>query len=229
MEQPLYQLIALAVREYGLLAPFQEHFAAFMTAFVVLALICCLFGFYCYRAMASGLVFFCVLLIGGLLVKPAAGALTAVTFGAVMGVSAAFLAFRWYRFGAVALCAAITGNFLYVISIQAGFSTPVMLVLTGIGCLAGGALTFVFPFWGVCGFTAIWGAAAFAMEGWRLLPMMQEPLSVAAAAGLGVVLFAVGLACQLRLFRRQELFARIMPERMEYALQKRKGKQGVSA
>ena len=50
-----------------------------------------------------------IALVGGC-VGPAWGAQAGATFGAVLGVSVGFLAFRWYKLGAVGLCAAIAGD-----------------------------------------------------------------------------------------------------------------------
>lgn len=225
MEQLLYQLFAWVSKEYGLLGLLQEYRESFMTALAVLGILSCLFGFYLYRGAMSVLMLLCVALAGSLWVRPVAGAQAAVTFSAVLGVSLGFLMFRWYRVGAVALCAAIVGSWMYGLSLHMGFSLAFSAVVVVIGCIAAGIAAFFFPFWSVCGATAIWGAVVFASEGWRLLPVILPAEGSGDAVLMAIFLSVAGAVCQLVLFRHQKLFPRIMPQRMEYALQKKKEKR----
>ena len=224
MEQPLYLFLMWTARESGLLWMVQEHQDQILTGVALLALVCCLFGFYCYRAVVSGLAFLGVTLGSFLCIDPMWGTQAAVTSSAVLGVIIGFLAFRWYRLGGVVLCALIAGSWVW----QATGGSGMALVLAALAALLAGLITFFFPLWGICGFTAVWGAVAFAQEGWRvwsLLPSPEQPLCIL----LAIVLAVVGLALQMLLFRRQKLFARIMPQKLEYRLQKRREKRGVAA
>lgn len=221
MNQPLYQFISWVARKYDLLPLLQPYEGKVLAAIALLALGCCFFGFYCYRGMMSGLVLGCIALVGGLWVRPLWGAQAAATFGAVLGVALGFLAFRWYRFGAVTITGVIAGSWIYPALLGAKLPTAVVIVATILLCSAAGAFTFFFPLWGVCGFTAFWGGLTFAAEGWRLIPSMggmQTPVRILLGMGLAVA----GLAFQLWRYRKQMLFKKIMPQKMAYSLEKRK-------
>lgn len=219
MAQLFYDFLMYVAGTYelgGLLSP-HEH--ALSAIFAAAGLLFCFFGFYWYRGAVSGLTFLCTILIGSLLVRPACGEQAAVTFSAIFGVVFPFLAFRWYRFGAVSLCAVLAGSGMYLACVQAALPFPATVLLTVSACILAGIFTFLFPLWGVCGFTALWGAAVFAEEGQRLWEVLPSPGTPAATA-LGVLCAVLGLACQLYVFRHQKLFARIMPPQVEYRIQK---------
>lgn len=209
----------------GLLSP-HEH--TLLAIFAAAGLLFCFFGFYWYRGAVSGLTFLCTILIGSLLVRPACGEQAAVTFSAIFGVILPFLAFRWYRFGSVSLCAVLAGSWAYLLCVQAALPFVATVLLTAVVCALAGIFTFLFPFWGVCVFTAVWGAIVFAEEGYRLWAALPLPGTPAALA-LGVLCAVLGAACQLCLFRHQKLFARIMPQSVEYRIQKFKEKRRESA
>lgn len=218
MEQLLYQLIEWTARANGLLDMVMANQETIVTAITVLALASSLFGFYLYRGVVSVLVFLTMTLIGGCWIGPAWGEQARATFGAVLGIAVAFLAFRWYRLGTVGLCAAIAAGWTWNILGPQGWFFAVLL-----GIAAGG-IAFCFPFWSVCGFTAAWGGVTFAALGGELLPIPQPILTL-----LGIVLIPAGLTLQLILFRRQTLFDHIMPKRMEYTLEKfRRDKEGAA-
>lgn len=221
MEQPLYQLIEWTARENDLLALVSANQDVILKALMILAGISCFLGFYIYRAVVSGVVFMGIALVGGC-VGPAWGAQAGATFGAVLGVSVGFLAFRWYKLGAVGLCAAIAVDRVLMILGENAWTLPVALALA----LVAGGFAFFFPMWGICGCTAIWGGTTLAAHFTQLCPFLAH-LGAAGLVLLGAILSLVGLLLQLLLFRRQKLFAHIMPRRMEYALNKRR--KGVSA
>lgn len=219
MEQALYQLIARVAAEYGLQSLLLANATYVLRALLILALFMCPFGFYCYRAVVSGVTFLAVALLGAVWVRPHTWELAAVTFSAVIGVVMAFLAFRFYRPGAMALCAAIAASFVLPLIWQGGalsLGTVIILILL---CLAVAVLTAMFPLWSVCAFTSSWGAVSFVAYSAELWPNAFNGLG---AAMLGIVLGVGGCALQLVLFRKQKLFARIMPQRVEYALERRK-------
>ena len=212
MAQLLYRFLLYVAGQYGLTGLMQPNEHLILTIFAALALACCLFGFYVYRGAVSGLAFVCTALAGSLWIWPVWGQQAAVTFSAVLGVVFAFLSFRWYRPGSMALCAAIAGSGAYLAATQCGASTAAALILTALACAGAGVLTFFFPFRSVCAFTALWGAAAFCEEGWRLWSVLPGPGS-AASVVLAVILAAAGFGCQLFLFRGQKLFPAAKPRR----------------
>ena len=228
MEQPIYFFLSWVAEGSQLSGLMQSHTHAVIAALLVLALLCCLFGFYCYRGVVSGLVLCALILISRILLRPAWGALEAVTFCSVVGVAAAFLAFRWYRLGAVALCAVIAGSWMWQLLWHDPLEFPWWILAILLAAAAAGVLTFFFPLWGVCAFPALWGGLTLAQEGWRLLPQFPR-LDTPSALLLGLALGGAGFALQLLLFRRQKLFPRIMPKQLEYRLQKRRQREGAAA
>lgn len=220
MEQPLYQLIEWTARANGLLALFSANQDIILNALTILAWISCFLGFYIYRGVVSGIVFLGIALVGGCCVGPAWGAQAGATFGAVLGVSVGFLAFRWYKLGAAGLCAAIAADRTLMALGEGSWMLPVALAL------AAGIFVFLFPLWGICGCTALWGGTTLSAHLAQTCPFLAR-WGAAGEILLGATLFLLGLLLQLLLFRRQKLFARIMPRRMEYALSKRK--KGVPA
>lgn len=228
MAQLFYGFLMYVTGTYELDGLLSMHENTILAIFAAAGLLFCFFGFYWYRGAVSGLTFLCTILIGSLLVRPACGEQAAVTFSAIFGVILPFLAFRWYRFGSVFLCAVLAGSGAYLACVQAALPFPATILLTAVLSALAGVFTFLFPFWGVCGFTALWGAIVFAEEGYRLWAALPFPGTPAALA-LGALCAALGLACQLFLFRHQKLFARIMPQSVEYRIQKFREKRREKA
>lgn len=219
MAQLFYGFLMYVTGTYELDGLLSMHENTILAIFAAAGLLFCFFGFYWYRGAVSGLTFLCTILIGSLLVRPACGEQAAVTFSAIFGVILPFLAFRWYRFGSVFLCAVLAGSGAYLACVQAALPFPATILLTAVLSALAGVFTFLFPFWGVCGFTALCGAAVFVEEGQHLWEALPHPGTTVAAA-LCVLCAALGLACQLYVFRHQKLFARIMPPQVEYRIQK---------
>ena len=227
MQQPLYLLLAWAAENTGLAWLVEQYQPLIVQGLAVLALFSCLLGFYCYRAVASGLTFLGVTLAGFLWVLPLWGKQSAVTFSTVLGVAGAFMMFRCSRLGGVLLCALIGGSWAWQLTGQSQEPAILTLVIIGAAALAAGLLTFLFPLWSICGFTAVWGAVVFAQEGWHLwsgLPQGGEE-ALLLMAGLSLA----GMALQSVLFRRQKLFTKIMPRRLEHRLEQRKRKRREAA
>lgn len=228
MDQPLYRFLEWTAGESGLMWLVQGYQKEILFFVAVLALACCLFGFYCYRGVVSGLVFLGVTLASNLWIRPQWGAQAAVTACAVLGVVVGFLAFRWYRLGGVLLCALIAGSWVWQLTGASGQPALGTWALIALAAIAAGAAAFWFPLWSICGFTAVWGAAVFAGEGWRVWSALPGPEEQVWSAVLAAALAAVGLVLQLRLFHRQTLFPRIMPKSMEYRLQRKREKKEVA-
>lgn len=219
MTQLFYDFLMYVAGTYELTGLLSPHEYTLLTLFAAAGLLFCFFGFYWYRSVVSGLTFLCTILIGSFLIRPACGEQTAVTFSAIFGVILPFLAFRWYRVGSVSLCAVLAGGGAYLACVQMALPFPVTILLTVAACVLAGIFTFLFPFLGICGITALCGAIVFAEGGWRLYEALPRPGTPAAAA-LGVLCAVLGVVCQLYVFRHQKLFTRIMPSHMEYRIQK---------
>ena len=223
MEQPLYLFISWVADLGGLLwlvEPYKEEILSFL---VVLALFSCLFGFYLYRGMVAFLTLMCVVATSFLWIAPTWGAHIAVTVCAVVGVPVAFIAFRLRKLGAVALCSAISGSLLWLFLGSPETFTFALVILIFLGALLAGLVTYFFPLWSIYFFTALWGAVVFAMERGRLWG--AGPQVNAMTFVLGLVLTIGGFVLQFQLFRKQKVFEKIMPKKLEYWLEKRQKRE----
>ena len=227
MEQPLYQFFCWVAGKSGLLWLVESYEEPILLFLAVLALFSCLFGFYFYRGMVAGLTFLCVTAASFLWIEPAWGEHIAVTVCAVIGVSASFIAFRLSKLGAVALCSAIGGSFVWQFAGSLGFSALVFVLLIFLGAFLAGLAAFLFPLWSVYLFTALWGGVVFAAEGGRLWGAVPGQTSLMAPVA-GIILAVGGFILQFQLFRKQKVLAKIMPRKLEYRLEKRREKKGVA-
>lgn len=221
---PLYQLLEWTFSTAQLSWLIRSYESTIMTAIAILALVMCFVGFYCYRGCASALVLIGTIHAGFIWLYPLYGRGFAATFGAVVGMVLAFLAFRFYRYSAILISMAIAGGIAWVYLTPFEDNKYYIFAIA----IAAGLITLLFPLFGVCTFTSLWGAYTFIMEGARLSPELFNELSgeYDLLKAFGVILVA-GLICQFTLFSKQKIFPHIMPKGMEYALEKRKVKQGA--
>ena len=225
MDQPLYRFIEWIAARAHLLWLVQCAQTQLLFGLLMFAVLCCLFGFYCYRAVFAGLTLLSVIAASYVWILPVWGAQACVTASAVLGVALAFLAFRWYRLGAVMLCALIGGSLVLYL---AGLSAPSILAALAVAAAAGTA-AFFFPLLGISGLTALWGAQVLAQEGWRHFQALGGAGAMIGVPVTTALLTAAGLALQLTLFRNQRLFSRALPKWLTARLQGRQEKKGVTA
>lgn len=226
MDQPLYQFIEWIAARAGLLWLVQNHQTQLLAGLLILAVLCWLFGFYCYRAIVAGLTLLGTIAASYAWILPVWGAQACVTASAVLGIALAFMAFRWCKLGSVALCALIAGSL--VLHWVDGYAWPTILAASA-AAIAAGIGTFFFPLLGISGLTALWGAQVLAEAGWRYFCALPEAEMAAGVVATTALLAAAGFALQLVLFRKQKLFSQTMPKGLAYRLQKRRERKGAAA
>lgn len=228
MQLPLYQLLELTAKETGLQSLLQAGQQGVLVFLALLSFAACFVGFKLYRPMASAVMMLLVIFFGFHWLCPAWGMLKGITFCAVIGCSAAVVTFLAFHFSALVFSAGVTAGFLLLL--LGHFDLPVwaVILLAGIPALGAAVLTHFFPFWSITGFTALWGSTAFAFDGAAQLMPQIGAVSLTISIMLSVVLFVAGFAFQLFIFRKQTLFKKIMPDKLLYKLEQKKGGSAVA-
>ena len=228
MQLPFYQFLESTMTAAGLTDLLQSWQGQISVFFALLALACCFLGFSVSRPMLSGMTALAVIYCGMHWLVPAWGPLKAVTFCAVFSVSLAVVSFLCTRVNAMALCGAIAAGFLYS-PLEPLVPLWALILILSLTAAAAAAVTFFFPLWSLCGFTALWGGSTFAFYGLHTLFPQISISGMTAAVILTAVLAAAGFFLQLLLYRHQTRFKEIMPAKLRYRLEmKKKGSAAVA-
>ncbi len=176
-----------------------EHLV-FVILYIVFAL-ALFIGFYIYRLYFS-VTFFYLYVTACVFVMPRfLSWVNVVAFFSVTGVMFAFLIYKWHRLGSLVLCGAIGGMLGYMILPENFFVVIAAFVAM--------AITFFFPVHGICIFMALFG-------GLGLSSVFVIPDLIGIFGGIVCGLF------QIWLTRKQTLFDKKYPSKIQYMLDKRK-------
>lgn len=215
MQNALYQYLELAAEKSGQLSLLRSCDPYLPAAICLLALVLCFVGFRTYRPAAAGLALVSLILAGYTWLEPSWGLVKCVTFCAVVGVCLGVVMFLQPRLSGSLLSGAVLAGFVW--QAAPGIS-PLVLILVG---LPVAVAVWIFPVWGICGFTALWGGVTLVAVGSALMGIDINPVL---AGILGIVPAAAGCVLQLKLFgKKQTVFKQIMPKKLAYYLEKKRG------
>jgi hypothetical protein len=171
---------------------------------IALGIIACLFGFWAYRTYFSALVLMGIVIVFCTLLSELPWG-QVVAWMSVTGVVVAFLAYRWYHFGGFCICMLIGGC--------VGWLIYPSYVLAGLLGIAFGAAEWFFPVITIATATSLWGA-------WMLFDGfgVDAPMKT-----VGILLaMSIGIALQMFMNRKQKMFAKPIPQKLRYRLEKRR-------
>lgn len=168
----------------------------------------CFLGFKIYRGLFSIIIFMLIALGSSMMLEGRMDWGSVVTLFAVGGIALAVLGYGWKRLGGFIVCA-VSG------ALMAGtFSTSWWVM--GLAALILGVLVLVFPVITICFTTAVYGS-------WLFLDVLYLMIGKDTGYGIWVVLLAAaGCLLQLYMNRKQKLFSKVCPDRLRYALEKRR-------
>lgn len=196
--------------ETGILDTVNENIELLSVVLLFLAVLTCFFGFNVYRAEFSVLVFIGVTLICCFIMRDRTDWGTVTTTFAVLGTAFAFFAFRWHRLGGFVICGVTAAAAVWLIT-QSIWITAAAGVLAGI-------LLLLFPVIMICLMTSLWGMLV--IYGFR----EDIPLLYGRGRFIFVVIMAAGFVLQMIINRKQILFAKVYPRRLEHWMEKRRKK-----
>lgn len=227
MEQLIFKILELCADKCNLTELFQPNAAYLLIALAILYLFTCFGGFKAFRLISAFVVFSLIVLAGFTWLLPAWGLIKCVTFCSIIGVTAAVITFMSYRFAAFVFSAFAAASIFLWSMAGVEVSTVIILFFAALIAAGVGVLTCFFPLWGICGFSALWGGFGFAAEGWRLIGNTPA-LGPKATVVLGFLLSLAGCVVQLLIFKKQKLFKKIMPQKLEHKIQNSKIERGVA-
>ncbi len=167
-------------------------------------------GFFVYRLYFSVIIFYVLTTVFIWLLSPVTSWQNTAACIAVVAVIISLLSFRWTHFAAILTCLVMGGLFGWLV-----YPAVVAAVVGGLVC---GALSVFFPLYSICVFLPIFGALG-----------IYEIYSLPIWAVILVIL--AGIAIQLLVSRKQALFARNYPAKIDYWLDqiklKRKNKHAA--
>lgn len=192
----------------GILGEIRQYQDSGIWILLLLGCTICLFGFKIYRGLFSVIVFMLIALGSSMLLGGRMDWGSVVTLFAVGGIALAVLGYGWKRLGGVIVCA-VSGALM-----ANTFSTSLWVM--GLAALILGGLVLVFPVITICFTTAVYGS-------WLFLDVLYLMLGKDTGYGIWVVLLAAaGCLLQLYMNRKQKLFSKVCPDRLRYALEKRR-------
>ena len=195
--------------ETGILDAVNENIEFLSVILLILAVLTCFFGFNIYRAEFSVLVFIAVTLVCCFVMRERTDWGTVTTAFAVLGTAFAFFAFRWHRLGGFVVAGLIAAAAVWTLS-------RTLWITVAAGLLAG-VLVLMLPVIVICLMTSLWGTMV--LYGYR------SDLSFLNGNGYVpfFIIVAAGFLVQMLVNRRQKLFAKAYPRRLEHWIQERRG------
>lgn len=164
----------------------------------IIALVACFFGIKIYRVIFSTLLFIGTCILCCLLWKDKYPWLYVAATFSIIGVTLAFIGFRWKKLGAVVVCAVEAFLLAYLV----GSPLVVALVFGAID----GVFVFWFPVMGLIVFQTVCGSVLFVtlQENMLWFPNFQIPFFI-----------VTGMLLQWLISRRVEIFDEPYPEWMQ--------------
>lgn len=195
--------------ETGILGEIRQYQGLGIWVMMLIGFLACFFGFKVYRALFSVSFFLVIALVSSVVLGSRTDWGSVVTFFSVSGITLAVLGYGWHRLGGFLVCA-FAGAM-----IASELSTSVWVIL-GTGA-AFGLLVLVFPVITICFTTALWG-------GWLLWDTLSLVMVIDRQLyGLLLSLMVeAGFLIQLLMNRKQKLFSKVCPDRMQYWMEKRR-------
>lgn len=194
--------------ETGILDTVNENIEFLSGVLLLVAVLTCFFGFNIYRVEFSVLVFVAVTLVCCFIMGNRTDWGTVTTVFAVLGTAFAFFAFRWHRLGGFFVCGLIAAAVAWIMT-QSIWVTIVAGVLAGI-------LLLLFPVIMLCLMTSLCGT----------LIIYGFKSDITFLHGMGnqvfVIIMAAGFALQMLINRKQKLFEKKYPKRLEHWMQERR-------
>ena len=196
--------------ETGILDTVNENIELLSGILLFLAVLTCFLGFNVYRAEFSVLVFIGVTLICCFIMRERTDWGTVTTTFAVLGTAFAFFAFRWHRLGGFVICGVTAAAVAWLM-------TQSIWITVAAGVLAG-ILLLWFPVIMLCLMTSLWGALV--IYGFRGdIPLLYGRGNLAV-----VIIMAAGFVLQMMINRKQKLFVKVYPRRLEHWMEERRKK-----
>lgn len=196
--------------ETGILDTVNENIEFLSGILLLLAVLTCFFGFNVYRAEFSVLVFIGVTLVCCFIMRERTDWGTVTTTFAVFGTAFAFFAFRWHRLGGFTICGVTAAAVVWLM-------TQSLWITVAAGVLAG-ILLLLFPVIMLCLMTSIWGMLV--IYGFR----EDIPLLYGRGKLTFVLIMAAGFVLQMMINRKQKLFVKVYPRRLEHWMEERRKK-----
>ena len=195
------ELIENSIRWFGLLTGLEDAINQGMPwiigALSIIALAACFFGIKIYRIIFSGLLFIGTCVLCCLLWKDRYPWLYVAAIFSVVGVTLAFIGFRWKKLGAVLVCALEGCLLAYLVG-----NPLVVIILFG---MIDGLFVFWFPVIGLIVFQSVCGSFLFVtlQENILWFPNFQVPF-----------LIVMGMLLQWFISQRIEIFDEPYPKWM---------------
>lgn len=196
------ELIENSIRRFGLLTGLEDAINQGMPwiigALSIIALAACFFGIKIYRIIFSGLLFIGTCVLCCLLWKDKHPWLYVAATFSIVGVTLAFIGFRWKKLGAVLVCALEGCLLAYLVG-----NPLVVIILFG---MIDGLFVFWFPVIGLIVFQSVCGSFLFVtlQENILWFPNFQIPFFI-----------VTGMLLQWLLSQRREIFDEPYPQWMK--------------